>query len=138
MCLHRRCAWRNWNWRSTIYPGFVWEWQDTLLLSVMVLGPALFPWLMGTFAGVCVWSKRLGRICAVSFAGGVCSWLLTVGWLGLTLLVVADDQTGLVAFYAGAIAVPLLAGIGLAVWAVRYGKRAERRDALLSAPEIRA
>ena len=103
-------------------PYFVSDWRDILWVFVIVSSPGLFPWFMGTLAGVCLRSKRLGIICAVSFAGGIGSWLLTLGWVVLTA-----DRFSFGVLVAGFVAVPLLAGAGLAVWAVLHSKRAARR-----------
>ena len=93
-------------------------------LILLLLGPGVFPWLIGTLAGVGVRSKRMGTICAVSFAGGIGSWLLTLGWFLLSFVL---PTIGLVHIWAGIIAIPLLIGVGLMAWAVLYSKRAARR-----------
>ena len=101
-------------------PPWVW-----VVLGLCVIGPGLFPWLVGTLAGVCVRSKRLGEICGVSFAGGICAWLLTAGWVALAVTADWISPTDVfTVIFAGVVAVPLLAAGILATWAVRYGKRA--------------
>ena len=105
------------------------DFQDYLRLFVMIFGPGVVPLLMGVLAGVCVKSKRLGTVCAVSFAGGIGSWLLCFGWYFWSPDVrrAANISRDIEFFWIGLVLITLLAAAGLMAWAVVYSKRTPRR-----------
>lgn len=105
---------------------------EIFLLAMVVLGPGVLPWFMGTMAGILVKTPRFGTVFAVSFTGGLVSWGITAGWVALFELVVPGYWGNSDVMPAGVVLLPLASGILLAVWAVRYSRRAQHLDALIA------